>query len=89
MGIDFNYIIKILLILVVLYAISAIFNYVQGFIVSGVSQKVAYSLRKDISAKMNRLPLSYFDKHSSGDILSRVTNDIDTIAQSLNSPYHS
>lgn len=83
-GIDFNYIIKILLILVVLYAISAIFNYVQGFIVSGVSQKVAYSLRKDISAKMNRLPLSYFDKHSSGDILSRVTNDIDTIAQSLN-----
>ena len=83
-GIDFNYIVKILLILVVLYAASSLFSYIMSWIISGVSQDAAFSLRKDISEKMNRLPLSYFDKHSSGDILSRVTNDIDTIAQSLN-----
>lgn len=83
-GIDFNYIIKILLILVVLYATSSLFSYIMSWIISGVSQDAAFSLRKDISEKMNRLPLSYFDKHTSGDILSRVTNDIDTIAQSLN-----
>ena len=83
-GIDFNYIVKILLILVVLYAASSLFSYIMGWLISGVSQDAAFSLRKDISEKMNRLPLSYFDKHSSGDILSRVTNDIDTIAQSLN-----
>lgn len=83
-GIDFNYIVKILLILVVLYAASSLFSYIMGWIISGVSQDAAFSLRKDISEKMNRLPLSYFDKHTSGDILSRVTNDIDTIAQSLN-----
>lgn len=83
-GIDFPYIVKILLILVVLYAVSSLFSYIMGWIISGVSQDAAFSLRKDISEKMNRLPLSYFDKHTSGDILSRVTNDIDTIAQSLN-----
>ena len=83
-GIDFKYILHIAIILIVLYFISAFFSYIQGWIVSGVSQEVAYSLRKDLSEKMNRLPLSYFDKHASGDILSRVTNDIDTIAHSLN-----
>ena len=83
-GIDFNYIVKILLILVVLYAASSLFSYIMSWIISGVSQDAAFSLRKDISEKMNRLALSYFDKHTSGDILSRVTNDIDTIAQSLN-----
>ena len=83
-GIDFNYIVKILLILIVLYAASSLFSYIMSWIISGVSQDAAFSLRKDISEKMNRLPLSYFDKHTSGDILSRVTNDIDTIAQSLN-----
>ena len=83
-GIDFNYIVKILLILVVLYAASSLFSYIMSWIISGVSQDAAFSLRKDISEKMNHLPLSYFDKHTSGDILSRVTNDIDTIAQSLN-----
>ena len=83
-GIDFNYIVKILLILVVLYAASSLFSYIMSWIISDVSQDAAFSLRKDISEKMNRLPLSYFDKHTSGDILSRVTNDIDTIAQSLN-----
>ena len=83
-GIDFSYIIHILLILLALYLVSALFNYIQGWITSGISQKVAYDFRKDISEKMNRLPLSYFDHHSNGDILSRVTNDVDMIAQSLN-----
>lgn len=83
-GIDFDAIFNILLILTFIYLLSALFNYIQGFITAGISQNVAYDLRKSLSQKMNRLPLSYFDKHSSGDILSRVTNDIDTIAQSLN-----
>lgn len=83
-GIDFDYIGQIILILVGLYLISALFSYIQGFITSTISQRVAYDLRTSISQKMDRMPLSYFDKHTSGDILSRVTNDIDTIAQSLN-----
>lgn len=83
-GIDFNAIFKILLFLGCIYLLSAFLNYVQGFITSGISQKVAYDFRKAISEKMDRLPLSYFDKHSSGDTLSRVTNDVDLIAQSLN-----
>lgn len=83
-GIDFDYIGQIILILVGLYLISALFSYIQGFITSTISQRVAYDLRTSISQKMDRMPLSYFDKHTSGDILSRVTNDIDTITQSLN-----
>lgn len=83
-GIDFTYINKILFLLLGLYLLSMLFNYVQSWITSGISQKVAYSLRKDISEKIDRLPLSFFDKHASGDILSRITNDVDTIAQSLN-----
>lgn len=83
-GIDFDAIFIILITLAGIYLLSALFNYVQGFITSGISQRVAYDLRKNLSEKMDRLPLSYFDKHSSGDTLSRVTNDIDTIAQSLN-----
>ena len=83
-GIDFGYIGQIILTLVVLYLISALFSYIQGFIISGVSQRIAYDLRNSLSTKMSRMPLNYFDRHSSGDVLSRVTNDIDTIAQSLN-----
>ena len=83
-GIDFTYINKILLLLLGLYLLSMLFNYVQSWITSGISLKVAYSLRKDIAEKIDRLPLSFFDKHASGDILSRITNDVDTIAQSLN-----
>lgn len=83
-GIDFTYINKILLLLLGLYLLSMLFNYVQSWITSSISQKVAYSLRKDIAEKIDRLPLSFFDKHPSGDILSRITNDVDTIAQSLN-----
>lgn len=83
-SIDFVYIGKIILILVGFYLVSMLFSYVQGWITSGISQSVAYDLRKSISEKIDRLPLSYFDKHTSGDILSRVTNDVDTLAQSLN-----
>lgn len=83
-GIDFDYIGMICLILVGFYLISALFSFIQGFITSSISQKVAYDLRSSLSKKMSRMPLSYFDRHSSGDTLSRVTNDIDTIAQSLN-----
>ena len=83
-GIDFDYIGMICLVLVGFYLVSALFSFIQGFITSSISQKVAYDLRSSLSKKMSRMPLSYFDKHSSGDTLSRVTNDIDTIAQSLN-----
>nr|WP_249030587.1 ABC transporter ATP-binding protein [Tannockella kyphosi] len=83
-SIDFTYIGKIVLVLVAFYLVSMVFSLVQGIVVSGVSQKVAYDLRESLSKKMSRMPLKYFDKHTSGDTLSRVTNDIDTIAQSLN-----
>ena len=83
-GIDFDYIGMICLILVGFYLVGALFSFIQGFITSSISQKVAYDLRSSLSKKMSRMPLSYFDRHSSGDTLSRVTNDIDTIAQSLN-----
>lgn len=83
-GIDFNYIGKILLILLGLYVISALFSFVQSFIVSGISQKVSYKLRKEISEKINRMPLKYFDKRTHGEVLSRITNDIDTLSQNLN-----
>ncbi|MDE6953952.1 MAG: ABC transporter ATP-binding protein/permease [Erysipelotrichales bacterium] len=84
-GIDFDAIFSVLIFLTCIYLLSTLLNYIQGFITSGISQRVAYDFRKAISEKMNRLPLSYFDKHSSGDTLSRVTNDVDLIAQSLNS----
>ena len=69
--------------LVIIYSISAVFQYVQGFIMTTVTQKLTKSLRRDISKKINRLPLRYFDGNSYGDILSRVTNDVDMIGQSL------
>ncbi len=83
-GIDFGYIKRILLILIGLYGLSSLFSYIQGFIVSGVAQKVSYNLRKEISQKINRLPLKYFDSVPYGEILSRITNDVDTVSQSLN-----
>ncbi|GAA0100256.1 ABC transporter ATP-binding protein [Paraclostridium bifermentans] len=83
-GIDFNYIGRVLLILLGLYVISALFSFVQSFIVSGISQKVSYKLRKEISEKINRMPLKYFDKRTHGEVLSRITNDIDTLSQNLN-----
>ena len=83
-GIDFAAIGEILLFLIGLYVVSSFFSLLQGFIMTHISVKLTYRMRKDISEKLNRLPLSYFDKTSNGEILSRVTNDIDTLSQSLN-----
>ncbi|WP_102050678.1 ABC transporter ATP-binding protein [Pygmaiobacter massiliensis] len=83
-GIDFAYIARILLFLLGLYLLSFGLSYLQGFVMTGVTQKVTYRLRQDISKKISRLPLAYFDGTSTGDVLSRVTNDVDTVSQSLN-----
>lgn len=83
-GIDFGYIANVLLFLVGLYALSALFSYIQGFTMSGVSAKVSYNMRRAIMEKIDRLPVSYFHKTSQGDVLSRITNDVDTLSQSLN-----
>lgn len=82
--IDFNYIGRIAIWLLILYIVSAVFAYIQGYIMSKVSQDITYSFRKDITNKINRIPLKYFDTRPYGDILSRVTNDIDLISTSLN-----
>ncbi len=81
---DFVYIGRLLAILVVLYAISSLFSYIQGFVMAGVAMKITYRFRKDISEKMNRLPLRYFDTRTHGEVLSRITNDVDTVSQTLN-----
>ncbi len=83
-GIDFTAIGNIILFLLVLYIISAIFSYIQGFIMTKIANNFAYRIRKDISEKIHTLPLKYFDKTTTGDILSRITNDVDTLTQSLN-----
>ncbi len=83
-GIDFTGIGRVLLWLLGLYALSSILSYIQGFIMSGLAQHISYSLRRDISLKIKRLPLSYFDKTTHGEVLSRVTNDVDTVSQTLN-----
>ena len=75
---------KIALWLIGLYGVSAVFSYIQSFIMATVNQRVTKNLRRDISVKINKVPLSYFNKNSFGDVLSRVTNDVDTIGQSLN-----
>ena len=82
-GIDFDYIAKILIILIGLYLISSLFSFIQGYIMSGVAQKVSFKLRKAISLKINKLPLNYFDQQTHGEVLSRVTNDVDTVSQTL------
>lgn len=82
--IDMNLVYKYVFFLGTLYVISAIFSYIQNFSMSTVSNKFAQSLRSRISVKINKLPLKYFDSHETGDVLSRVTNDVDTIAQNLN-----
>jgi ATP-binding cassette, subfamily B, multidrug efflux pump len=83
-GIDFDYIGRILLIMVGLYLLATVFAFVQGWIMAGVSAKVTYRFRRDIAEKINRLPLRYFDGTNQGEVLSRVTNDVDTISQTLN-----
>ena len=82
--IDFPRIGQILLWVLGLYGISAVFSYIQGWIMAKVSMDVTYQFRKDIAAKINRMPLKYFDKVSQGEVLSRITNDVDTVSQTLN-----
>ncbi len=83
-GIDFEKIGTILVILLGLYVVSAAMQLLQGLIMANVSQNVSYRLRKDIAAKINRLPMNYFDRKTNGEVLSRVTNDVDTLGMSLN-----
>lgn len=83
-GIDFVKIGNILLLLVLLYVGSALFSFAQGIIMTGVTQKLTYQLRDEISKKIHRMPMNYFDTKSHGEVLSRVTNDVDTLSQSLN-----
>ena len=81
--IDYNRIREILLLLLALYLLSGVFSYIQGWVMTGISQKVTYKLRNDITEKINRMPLKYFDTHTHGEVLSRITNDIDTVSQTL------
>ena len=83
-SIDFGYIGKILLILLAMYLCSAAFSFIQGWLMTGLSQKVCYDFRRQISQKIDRLPLAYFEKRTVGEVLSRITNDVDTLGQSLN-----
>ncbi len=83
-GMDFEKIGRILLLTLGLYGVSAVFSFIQGYIMTGISQKTTYRFRKAISEKINRMPMSYFDKMTYGEVLSRVTNDVDTLGQSLN-----
>lgn len=83
-GIDFVYIGNIVMIMVGLYLISTLFSYIQGWIMTGVSMKLTYKFRQQIADKINRLPLSYLDGTNQGEVLSRVTNDVDTVSQTLN-----
>lgn len=83
-GIDFHKIGIILLILLGLYCVSALFSFIQGFIMSGISQKLSFRMRKEISEKINRMPLAYFESKTVGEVLSRITNDVDTFGMSLN-----
>lgn len=83
-SIDFDYIAKILLITLGLYAFSSCFSFIQGIIMTGITQKTCYRLRKEISEKINRMPMKYFESRTYGEVLSRITNDVDTLGQSLN-----
>lgn len=83
-GIDFNALGRIILLLIGLYALSSVFSFVQGLITTEIAQRISYKFRKDISEKIHRLPMNYFDSLTHGEILSRVTNDVDTLSQSLN-----
>lgn len=82
-GVDFDLLRRILLVLIILYLCYSVFSYLQAFIMARVSQNIVYSLRQKTEEKLNRIPLSYYDSHSKGDILSRVVNDIDLISSTL------
>jgi len=83
-GINFEKIMQIILTILILYGVSTIFSYIQGFIMTNVSQKITYKLRTDIVEKINKLPMKYFDKKTNGEVLSIITNDVDTLSQNLN-----
>lgn len=83
-GIDFDKIGKILLFVLGLYLCSAVFNFIQGWIMTGITQKICYRLRKEISEKINRMPMKYFESRTYGEVLSRITNDVDTLGMGLN-----
>ena len=83
-GIDFVKIGQILLMLLALYIVSAIFSFIQGFTMTGISQKITYKLRNDIAEKINKLPMKYFDTKTHGEVLSIITNDVDTLSMNLN-----
>ncbi len=83
-GVDFDKLAEILLLLVSLYSISSVFSYVMGLITTGIAQKVSYKFRRELSEKVHRMPMNYFDTMTHGEILSRVTNDVDTLSQSMN-----
>ena len=83
-GIDFGKIGRILLILIGIYAVSACFSFIQGWLMTGISQKMCFRMRKEISEKINRMPLEYFESRTVGEVLSRITNDVDTLGMSLN-----
>ena len=87
-GIDFSKVLGILLTLLGLYAISTFFGYIQGFTMTSVAQKLTYRLRNDVAVKINKLPMSFFDKKTHGEILSIVTNDIDMLFTKLKSKYY-
>lgn len=86
-GIDFGKIGMILLGALCLYLVSAVFSFIQGFIMTGISNNVTYNLRQDISSKINRIPLKYFESRTHGEILSRITNDVDTLQTSINQSF--
>ena len=83
-SIDFTYIAKVLLFTLDLYICSAVFSFIQGMIMTGITQKTCYRMRKEISEKINRMPMKYFESRTYGEVLSRITNDVDTLGQSLN-----
>lgn len=83
-GINFGRIGEILILLLCLYLVSAVLSFIQGFIMSGISQKLSFRFRKEISEKINRMPMEYFETKTVGEVLSRITNDVDTLGQSLN-----
>jgi len=83
-GIDFGKINEIIFVLITLYLISLLFSFLEGYIMSGVSAKISYKLRKELATKINHLPMKFFDTKTHGEILSRITNDVDTLTQSLN-----
>ena len=83
-GIDFGAIGRILLLVLGMYGVSALFNFIQGYIMTGITQKTSYRMRKEISEKINRMPMKYFETRTYGEVLSRITNDVDTLSNGLN-----